>query len=188
MTKRPEDIAARKALRARQGGGARYDAVTAPHDNLLLARRGAAYFARKLNELSDADLYGLSLCNGWTRAHLVAHVSHEARALAIALKSLREPLIAEEAEWKPDLALAATLPSRALRHLYDHSAKHLDVEWRDLPADRWNMTLTTLGGDTVTARDTPMIRAEMVWRAAIDLGNGGRPTDVPRALRQHSAK
>jgi len=50
------------------------------------------------------------------------------------------------------------------------------------------MTLTTLGGDTVTARDTPMIRAEMVWRAAIDLGNGGRPTDVPRALRQHSAK
>ena len=120
MTERPEDIAARKALHARQGGGARYDAVTAPHDNLLLARRG--------------------------------------------------------------------LPSRALRHLYDHSAKHLDVEWRDLPADRWDMTLTTLGGDTVTARDTPMIRAEIVWRAAIDLGNGGRPTDVPRALRQHSAK
>ena len=48
--------AARAALQARQGEGARYDAATAPARDLDWARRGTAYFARMLNGLSDAAL------------------------------------------------------------------------------------------------------------------------------------
>lgn len=51
------DLAAREALKARQGKGARYDAPNAPAEDLLLARRGTAHFARKLMELPDAELY-----------------------------------------------------------------------------------------------------------------------------------
>lgn len=85
----PEDTVARYALRVRQGGGARYDAETAPHDDLLQARRGTAYFARKLNELSDVDLSGPSHLPGWTRAHIVSQTSYHARTLAHLLEAAR---------------------------------------------------------------------------------------------------
>lgn len=175
--------AARDALRARQGAGARYDAETAPQGDLLLARRGTAYFARKLNELPDEDLAAPSLRDGWSRRQLIAHVSLQARAMALALKVLREPLMAEEAEWQPDLALAATLPARALRHLFDHAVKHLDVEWRDLPAAAWDGPPIMLAGEEISPRDTPDLRARDIWRAAMELGSGGRREDVPKPLR-----
>ncbi|MGB0411134.1 MAG: maleylpyruvate isomerase N-terminal domain-containing protein, partial [Pikeienuella sp.] len=82
MSLTAEETAAREALRARQGKGARYDAPNAPHDDLLLARRGAAYFARKLAELNDADLNAPSLRAGWSRRHLIAHTGYHARAFA----------------------------------------------------------------------------------------------------------
>ena len=63
---------------------ARHDQTTDPVllDALLQARRGTAFFARKLNELTDADLDGVSLLPGWTRRHVVAHVGYNARAIA----------------------------------------------------------------------------------------------------------
>ncbi|WP_425098719.1 maleylpyruvate isomerase N-terminal domain-containing protein [Tropicibacter sp. S64] len=175
--------AARAALRARQGAGARYDADTAPHDDLLLARRGTAYFARRLTMLSDAALDEASLLPGIGRRHLIAQISYQARELALALKALRAPLVPEEAEWRPDVALAATLPARALRHLFDHAVKHLDVEWRDLPGAAWDRDVRLLSGESLSARETARRRAQTVWQAAIDLGNGGRVADMPDALR-----
>lgn len=177
------DKAARAALRARQGTGARYDAETAPHADLLLARRGTAYFARKLNELDDADLSAPSRRGTWTRRRLIADVCLRARGLAHALKALRAPLLADEAAWRPDLDLAATLPPRALRHLFEHSAKHLDVEWRDLPADAWDGPDISWYGSQVGPRATPHLRATEIWRAAVELGNGGRWRDVPEVCR-----
>ena len=73
---------ARAELRARQGRGARYDAPEAPAAALALARSGTAYFARKLNALSDADLYQPSQIPGQIRAHLICAVAYQARALA----------------------------------------------------------------------------------------------------------
>ncbi|WP_440589840.1 maleylpyruvate isomerase N-terminal domain-containing protein [Pseudarthrobacter phenanthrenivorans] len=51
---------------------ARHDQTTDPVllDGLLQARRGTAFFARKLNELTDADLDGDSLLPGWSRRHV----------------------------------------------------------------------------------------------------------------------
>src|SRR5277367_5455137 len=62
----PETLA-RTRLRERQGAGARYDAPTAPAADLLLARRGTAYFARQLNALSDIELDGPSALAKQTR-------------------------------------------------------------------------------------------------------------------------
>jgi maleylpyruvate isomerase len=58
---------ARALLRERQGAGARYDSPIAPARDLLWARRGTAYFARKLNELSDSELDAPSRVAGWSR-------------------------------------------------------------------------------------------------------------------------
>ncbi|AJE44889.1 maleylpyruvate isomerase N-terminal domain-containing protein [Celeribacter indicus] len=184
------DGAARAALKARQGKGARYDAARAPAEDLLLARRGTAYFARKLMELPDADLSGPSALPGLTRAHVVARVSYAARHEALALEALAGGdegsgvgAIPQLPEALPSPDLAATLPARALRHLFHHSAVHLNVCWRDLTDADWDRQITLPDGSITTPRTLPRRRARHIWQAAIDLANGARPQDIPKYLR-----
>lgn len=181
-----EEEAARDALRARQGKGARYDAETAPHEQLLLARRGAAYFARKLGELSDNELTAPSLRDGWTRRRLIAHVGYHARALARLVESARkgtpQAMYASDASRVAEIELGVTLPARALRSLVHHATIHLDVEWRDLTDSGWEIPLALPDGKQITTRDTPHLRACEVWQSAVDLGNGGQATAIPAEL------
>jgi maleylpyruvate isomerase len=179
--------AARAALRARQGAGARYDAPNAPHDDLLMARRGNAFFARKLNELSDEDLFVPSLRDGWSRAHLVAHVSYTARRFALLVEATRsgtQPAGSGGAGFEAEVARGATLPARALRSLYHHATVHLDVEWRDLSDAGWDAEVAWPDGGLVAARAMPRLRAALLWQAAVALGNGARQTDLPAPLRE----
>lgn len=176
------DKAAREALRARQGKGARYDAPNAPAEDLLLARRGTSYFARKLMELDDPDLYQPSAIAGLTRAHVVAKISYNARFLALALDTLIQGGDPQHAPL-PELDLAATLPARALRHLFKHSEVHLNVCWRDLTADQWDQVVTLPDGTKAAVRTLPGLRSKSIWQAAIDLGNGANIKDLPGQLR-----
>lgn len=179
---------ARETLRAKQGAGARYDAPEAPARELALARSGTAYFARKVNELSDAALYDPSAVPGRTRAHVICAVAYQARALArqatAAAAGTAIPPMRDEA-WAEleDLDLGATLPPRALRHLVDHSAVHLDVVWRDLPGPGWDKLAPDAAGHPRPIRDCATERARMLWRGAIDLGSGARMRDLPTELR-----
>lgn len=186
MTKVATEEQARRELRSRQGAGARYDSSEAPAGDLLLARRGTAYFARKLGELSNAELDGPSRMPGWSRRHVVAHVSYQARHLARLVEAARtgrgaETLV-EPYSQNEDVAFAATLPADALRHLFHHSEVHLNVEWRDLSAAGWRLSVVALDGDTVAIRDTPLMRARHIWKSAVDLRNGGSDHDLPAGL------
>lgn len=178
-----QEDAARAELRARQGGGARYDAPAAPARDLSWARRGTAYFARILNDLTSAELDGPSRIPGWTRRHVVAHVSYNARAFAHLAGHIRAgtsgALYPTLAEREAEIDFAATLPDRALRHLFQHSEVHLNVEWRDLTDAEWDATGTDLLGDPLPVRDTPWLRARELWVHALDLNAGGRTRDFP---------
>ncbi|WP_421906605.1 maleylpyruvate isomerase N-terminal domain-containing protein [Mameliella sp.] len=190
MSLTAEEQAAREVLRARQGAGARYDAASAPAEDLLLARRGTAYFARKLAELSDSDLDAPSLRGGVRRRALIAEVGYHARALAQQVGALRagdtvQPI--SPAAYRAEIAQGATLPVRALRSLVHHAAIHLDVEWRDLTDAGWTLSVPLQAGAVMPLRQTPRLRARVVWQAALDLGNGGRLADVPVELRSDLA-
>lgn len=178
----PEEI----ALRERQGAGARYDAENAPHENLALARRGTAYFARKLMELDDDDLDAPSLLPGWSRRHLVAHVGYNARAVARLVEWARTgvetPMYTSDSQRWDEIVFGSTLPVRALRHLVDHAAVHLNVEWRDLEDDQWNHPVVTAQGRTVPVRETAWMRAKEVWVHAVDLDDGGSFLDFPAEM------
>lgn len=177
---------ARRQLRARQGLGARYDSPNAPARELSWARLGAAYFARKLNELSDADLDAPSLVAGWSRRHVISRVGYQARALARLVEAARTGIPTrpyeelEQRSW--EIEDGATLPARALRYLYDHAQIHLDVEWRDLDAQGWDRITTSDGIPPIVARETPWMRAQLIWLSAVDLDNGGSFADLPRDL------
>lgn len=186
MSLSPEEQSARAALRARQGKGARYDAPKAPHEDLLLARRGAAYFARKLGELSDDDLNAPSLRAGWTRRHLIAHVGYHARALARLVESARtgvhQDMYVSEQARLDEIDLGATLPARALRSLVYHATIHLDVEWRDLTDSQWQTPLMLSDGTSITTRKTPHLRASELHQSATHLNNGVRSPDFPTGI------
>lgn len=185
------DEKARQELRRRLGSGARFDAEDAPAEELLLARRGTAYFARKLNELTDAELDAPCLIPGWTRRHLIARVSYHARAMSRLMEwaatGNRNPMHETLEDRDQEINLGSTLPPRALRHLFQHTEVHLNVLWRDLPSKAWNATLEDEYAKPLTARDTVRLRAKEVWLGAINLGNGGRVDDIPPALRREFA-
>ncbi|MCS5722558.1 maleylpyruvate isomerase family mycothiol-dependent enzyme [Herbiconiux sp. CPCC 203407] len=167
---------------------ARTDLVTDPAitASLLLARRGQAYFSRKLNELADADFEEPSLLTGWDRRHLIAHVGLNARAVTRlvewAATGIETPMYSSPAARVEEIAFSATLPPQALRNLSDHAAIHLTVEWRDLPEEAWDHEVRTAQGRVVPVSETVWMRTREVWIHAVDLGNGGRFEDFPSEL------
>ena len=173
---------------------ARHDKTTDPRlqEELLQARRGTAFFARKLNELSDAELDGVSLLPGWTRRHVVAHVRYNARAIARLIEwaatGVETPMYSSPEARNHEIEFGATLSPIALRHLFDHSAVHLNVEWRDLPAQAWQHTVKTAQGRTVPATETVWMRTREVWIHAIDLDNGATFTDIPEPVLERLLK
>ena len=164
---------------------ARHDQTTDPEllAALLQARRGTAFFARKLNELTDAELDGDSLLPGWTRRHITAHIGYNARAIARLIEwaatGVETPMYASTEVRDHEIDFGATLSPIALRHLFDHSAVHLNVEWRDLPEDAWHHKVRTIQGREVPATETVWMRSREVWMHAVDLDNGATFTDIP---------
>ncbi|MFI2297169.1 maleylpyruvate isomerase N-terminal domain-containing protein [Isoptericola sp. NPDC019571] len=164
---------------------ARTDLVTDPRtrQDLLLARRGTAYFSRKLRELTDAELAGASRVPGWSRAHVVAHVGYHARALARVIEGVRAghsvPMYDSDAARDDEIEFGATLPGVALRNLHEHAAVHLNVEWRDLEPERWTDTASLDARQDVPVSATPWLRAREVWLGAVDLAAGATLDDLP---------
>jgi maleylpyruvate isomerase len=164
---------------------ARRDRTTDPEllEALLQARRGTAFFARKLNELGDAELDGGSLLPGWSRRHVVAHIGYNARAIARLVEwagtGVETPTYASATARDHEIAFGATLSPIALRNLFDHSAVHLNVEWRDLPSDAWSKAVRTAQGRVVPAAETVWMRSREVWIHAVDLDNGADFRDIP---------
>jgi maleylpyruvate isomerase len=166
----------------------RTDLTTEPglQEELLQARRGTAFFARKLNELTDAELDGGSLLPGWTRRHVVAHVGYNARAVARLVEwagtGVETPMYPSIEVRDHENHFGATLSPIALRNLFDHSAVHLSVEWRDLPDRDWANEVKTIQGRTVPATETVWMRTREVWIHAVDLDNGASFADIPEPV------
>lgn len=176
----------RAKLRERQGVGARYDAPGAPHEDLLLARRGTAYFARLLNNLDDAELDAPSAHAAASRRVIVAAIGLQARHMAEAVGWCRGEDTAPFSlglDLDPDnVALAATLPACALRNLFTHAEVHLNVEWRDMTDADWERTVSAKDGSLLSLRALPILRARSLWQAAFDLRSGARRADLPPGI------
>ncbi|WP_418591480.1 hypothetical protein [Ponticoccus sp. (in: a-proteobacteria)] len=159
----------RAALRARQGAGARYDAPEAPADALLRMRRGNAAVARLIDALPDSALSGQI-------AETIATLGYHARACTRLLAG--QPMWESAAQRDAEQALGATLPPRALRALFAHTARHLDVDMRDLPGPAWSDLLP----DGTATQTLPDRHARLLWRASLSLG--GRARDMPALYRE----
>ncbi|ATF20598.1 maleylpyruvate isomerase N-terminal domain-containing protein [Phaeobacter gallaeciensis] len=175
--------AGQRTGRFRAGDGARSDSDLAPSGDLLLARRGTAFFARLLNDLPDPELYQDSCVPGWQRCHVVASVGLHARELANEIEAIRTgtPVVKLSGSVLPELREYATIPARALRHLFSHSAVHLNVVWRDLSDAEWKMS----NAEKLISH-TPLERGKVIWEAALNINTSVSasifPADVKRIL------
>ncbi|UZG55470.1 maleylpyruvate isomerase family mycothiol-dependent enzyme [Rhodococcus opacus] len=152
-------------------------------ERLLIARRGTAYFAQRLAELTDEQLSEPTALDGWSRRHLVAHVGYNAAALCRLLdwaaSGVETPMYASAEQRGREIAEGATLSAAALRNLFDHTVARLDEKWRHLPASAWEAQVRTAQGRLVPVSETAWMRTREVWIHAVDLGNGGRFGDFP---------
>jgi maleylpyruvate isomerase len=165
--------------------GAR-QALGGPSADLLLAYRGTAYFLRALSQLSERDYDEPGRPGAESRRRTIAIVGYDARSWAQAAQRVREgradPAGFEVDEREEAIALGETLAPRAHRHLVEHSATHLRVEWRDLPASLWARRVRESDGARYPLEEIPRRRALQTWTAAVDLGTGARTADLPREL------
>lgn len=157
---------ARRALIERQGSGARYDAPGAPAADLVMARRWSAQLARLLNDTPDAILFRNRGAEP-SLARQIAEVSLQARRMGELIAAVRAdaPLpgllpVAGEIDH------AAHLPARALRHLFDHTRVHLNVEWREMSDADWTRVVTCGDGTRLAAADLPRRRSEALQAAS----------------------
>ena len=81
-------------------------------ERLLIARRGTAFFAQRLAELTDDELDGDTLLDGWTRKQLLAHVGYNAAALC-RLLDWAAPVSKRRCTSRPNSAIRKS--GRALR-------------------------------------------------------------------------
>ena len=160
------------------------------HADLLLAYRGTANFLRCLSLLRGVDYeVGAEYQNGRSRRETISWIGYSARTYARLAESVRTdtplPQLGDERErFDAEVRLGSTLPARALRHLVEHSAVHLRVEWRDLSESDWTKPIANGVGPAVTPATTVKLRAGEVWLAALDLHNGVRESDIPLRARQ----
>jgi len=157
-------------------------------ERLLIARRGTAYFAQRLADLSDRDLDADSLLPGWSRRHLVAHVGYNAAALCRLMDwagtGTETPMYASAEQRACEIDEGSTLNPGELRNLFDHTVARLDQKWRHLPPAAWSAQVRTAQGRLVPASETVWMRTREVWIHAVDLASGGRFSDFPPVVLQ----
>jgi maleylpyruvate isomerase len=119
---------------------------------------------------------------------VTAHIGYNARAIARLIEwagtGVETPVYSSTEVRDHEIEFGATLSPIALRNLFDHSAVHLNVEWRDLPEDAWHHKVRTIQGRLVPAEETVWMRTREVWVHAVDLDNGASFRDIPAPVLQ----
>ncbi|MFF3124112.1 maleylpyruvate isomerase family mycothiol-dependent enzyme [Streptomyces sp. NPDC057908] len=141
------------------------DAVREATDRLLSATR----------KLDDSALAEPSRLPGWSRGHVVAHLSRNADALVNVLQG--RPMYADSETRDRDIERDATRPkAEQLADLVESAARF--VAAASAPAD-WSRTVTMRNGVTDSASRIPFRRRIEVELHHVDLGIGYELEDLP---------
>ncbi|MEU4261212.1 maleylpyruvate isomerase family mycothiol-dependent enzyme [Streptomyces sp. NPDC025273] len=144
------------------------------HD-LEAVREATGRLLRATAGLDDAALAEPSRLPGWSRGHVLAHLSRNADALVNVLRG--RPMYASSETRDADIARDSTRPrTEQLADLRDSSAGFLAAAAE--PAD-WSRTVTMRNGVTDSASRIPFRRWAEVALHHVDLAVGHELEDLP---------
>lgn len=149
--------------------------------HLPLMEAGTAYFADRLR---GADLARPSGLPGWTRAHVVAHVACNARAIGRlahwARTGVETPMYASRQA--RDAEIEAVAAQQGLPELAERTARELSDALGELTGPQWQAEVRTAQGRLVPASEIVWMRCREVWIHGVDLATGGSFADFPAEL------
>ncbi|MFF3728779.1 maleylpyruvate isomerase family mycothiol-dependent enzyme [Streptomyces sp. NPDC002476] len=144
------------------------------HD-LRAVREATDRLLSATGKLDDAALAEPSRLPGWSRGHVVAHLSRNADALVNVL--LGRPMYADSETRDRDIERGAPRPkAEQLTDLTDSAARFADAA--SAPAD-WTRTVTLRNGVTDSASRVPFRRRVEVELHHVDLDIGYELEDLP---------
>lgn len=126
----------------------------------------------------------------WTRAHLLAHLAHNADALINLLTWARTgvptPMYASPDARAEAIRAGAGASMPELLDALHASAQRLADAIDSVPEPTWAATVTSAQGREITAADVPWLRVREVWIHAVDLDVGIGVTDWPDDFSGHA--
>ncbi len=140
-----------------------------------------------VDQLADQDFAAPSLCDGWTRAHVVAHLALNAEGLAGVLRGLRDGVpttmyASPEARDEDILELAAEPPAALRERLRAACAGFAEVAGVAAGVGPEVTFERTPGGLVSPAGAVPSLRRSEVEIHHADLAAGYTPADWPPDL------
>lgn len=120
---------------------------------------------------------------GWSRKHLLAHVSANADALGNLIRwaatGKPTPMYRTPEERVAGIELGSRLSAAQLWEWLHRSAKALEGAMARLSDEQWREPVVTAQGRTVPAAEVPWLRAREVFVHAVDLAGGLSFADLP---------
>lgn len=140
--------------------------------------------------LTDEQVRGPSLCSGWSRGHVLAHLARNAEGIARAARAATtgsaETMYAGQAERDADIEAGAGRPARDLAaDVRDTAAELSPVLAQVHPHALKDVTFErTPGGERVFASRLPFMRLREVVIHHVDLDSGFDFGDIPDDVAQ----
>lgn len=136
--------------------------------------------------LDDAQLGAPSVLDGWTRGHVLSHLSRNADALTNLLHWARTgvetPMYPSQAARSEGIDAGAGNPLRMQLADLAESGARLREAARSLPEDRRTAAIRSAQGRDITALDVPWMRNRELWLHLVDLDAGFTMNDIPAAV------
>jgi maleylpyruvate isomerase len=133
--------------------------------------------------LVDAELDKPSLLPGWSRKHLLAHLSLNAEALGNLVHWARtgeeRPMYGSPEQRNDDIEANASRPVAELLAWFDESAQTLTDAMTELTDEQWRAPVLNTQGRQILATAVPWMRSREVMIHAVDLGVGVTFPDLP---------
>lgn len=147
--------------------------------------QGTRVFLATVAGIDDDELRAPSLLPGWTRAHVVAHVHHNAdglrRLVGWAATGVEARMYPSRAARDEEIEVSAALAPGELRAAVHSSAGALEQAFDALTDEGWARQVTGPGGP-MTASTLAYLRAQETFVHAVDLDAGVSFDDLPRAF------
>jgi maleylpyruvate isomerase len=149
-------------------------------------RDGETFLAAQLSTLAGSGITEPSLLPGWTRAHVVGHLTGNADALVNLLRWARTgvetPMYRDPQARLDAIEQLARRPAAALLGEAHGSAAALAATVEQTPEPSWPKTVRSALGRTIPASEVPWMRTREVWIHAVDLDTGAWFDAFPAAL------